>query len=53
VPGRTNRHGNSFICFDITPRRSTLALLVTGVGADHPDHAIAADDLAIAADAFD
>jgi hypothetical protein len=31
-------------------RFSTLALLVTGVGADHTHDAIAPDDLAVAAD---
>jgi len=28
--------------------QSTLALFVPGIGADHPDHAFALDDLAVA-----
>src|SRR3954468_710559 len=32
---------------------SALALLVTRIGADHADHALAADDLAVAADLLD
>ena len=30
-----------------------MALLVLGVGADHPDHAFAADDLAVLTDSLD
>jgi hypothetical protein len=33
--------------------QSALTLLVTGVGANHTDHALASDDLAVAADFFD
>jgi hypothetical protein len=33
--------------------QSALTLLVTGVGANHANHALAADDLAVAADFFD
>jgi hypothetical protein len=32
---------------------STLALLMTGIGADHVDHAAATDDLAVLTDPFD
>jgi hypothetical protein len=35
------------------PLPSTLPLLVAGLGADHADHAIALDDLALAANALD
>jgi hypothetical protein len=34
-------------------RKSTLALLVARVRADHPHDAVAADDLAVAADFLD
>jgi hypothetical protein len=36
----------------VNERKSTLALLMLGVLADHAHHAIAADDLAIAANPF-
>jgi hypothetical protein len=33
--------------------KSPLALLMTGVGTDHPNHALAPDNLALAADLLD
>jgi hypothetical protein len=37
----------------LKPVASTLALLVTGIGADHTNHALATDDFAVAANFLD
>jgi len=34
-------------------KESTLALFVAGIGTNNPDHALAADDLSMAAKSFD
>jgi len=52
---RRERKAEYFIpkCLSAQEVKSSLALLVAGIGTDDPHHALAADDLALAADFLD
>jgi hypothetical protein len=52
---RRERKADHFIrkCVSAQEVKSPLALLMTGIGTDDPNHALAPDDLALAADLLD